>query len=225
MATYEVLKLGVGLNTSSAEQALSNLKRTITRAYSSETATKFDVQVQKTTAKLEEQRRKAETLRKQLNDIATSQVTPKSIEDLSEKVKKGEQQISSLAVKLSDLNTKKEELLSTGLEIGGKTIFTESTRAEINKVNIELRETEQQLKGISNTTETARASLQKLKANPALTVEFKKANEALLKTEDELQATKTQLKALQTQGKNTGNALTSSFDKTSQSVRKFGKKL
>ena len=235
----EVLRLGVGLNTDPAKVALKKLKTDIDTTFAGNGTTKLDVQIQKTTVKLEDERRKAAALREQLNKIATSEVTPKSIETLSAKVQKSEKEVAKLSTRFDELASKKNELLSTGFEIKGKTIFTPETESNIKKVDEELSQVKNQLRNANAETATLQKQLRNMQLDPALTPEFQKANEQLLKTEGAIRIAESELKRLQTTSANageemqrlqstgvkTGNALSASIGNTVNSLGKFERRI
>lgn len=192
------VKIGLSMNTKSAEQSLSSFRKKLRDGFSGTDTKALDQSIKQTEKTIRQLENQIEKTKQKLQELSSQDVKPKSIIAMQKEFEKVGKDTDTLAIKLEKLQNRKSTIEQSGttgmtrsqnIKIEDK-FYSAKDAANLKTINAELAQTTALYEQASDKLEILENNLSKLETNPKLTDEYKKYNKELENTTAELKKQK-----------------------------------
>lgn len=183
------VKIGVDLETKSAEQSLNSFRSKMKSAFTTTGTQKTDVNVKKVEQSMRSLERQVDKTQQKLQVLGTSTTPPKSVISLQKELEKAIAKSDSLGARIEQVQIKRSALeqKQARSEQGLGSGLTQREQTQLSLLNAQFRELQAELNRTVDIIDTLQPKLEKLQTNPKSTDEARALNTQLDEQTAELQ--------------------------------------
>lgn len=224
------VKIGLSMNTKSAEQSLSSFRKKLRDGFSGTDTKALDQSIKQTEKTVKQLETQIEKTKQKLRDLSTSDVQPKSVIAMEKELAQLEKQLAKADSEFEKLSKEQADLADR--QVPGLTIeqsLNPEQLARFQELDNLIIKNGQDTEVLNARISELKAKLAEVKQNPQLTEEGKRYNKELDDATAEMDKQKAKLAELKqaqqevaNEASNTGTKLANGFNPVTKAINKIG---